>query len=232
MGYIVHKKLVWGKLAAVLDQQCMPRATFLLSTTPLWISLSWFIMKPSSLLSICQRPNLDSASKGANLSFSQTVWPLAPLTHERLGIPWALVFPSWSWAVRAGVASCPGSTSRVCPATAALHSPLRRSLEGKKKERKWYHTAAAASCYMTTQPPVFQHSTTGPQWNWGAERITWSLRRLPILSVKQLFQTYKLETSPGTRGGHTNHHTDRGTDPLLCFLKACHRFIDQTLFYL
>lgn len=50
-------------------------------------------------------------------------------SKQRSGIPWALVSRSWSWAACGGVASCPESTSRVCPAMAAPHCPPRRSLQ-------------------------------------------------------------------------------------------------------
>lgn len=48
------------------------------------------------------------------------------IKYRVTSLPWAPVSPSWSWAARGGAASCPGSTSRVCPATAAPRCPPHR----------------------------------------------------------------------------------------------------------
>ncbi len=99
----------------------LPRATFLLSITPVWISLSWFIVKPH--LSRSLPKTKVGVNFKASLSGCSARAPTACSNKIQAGLPWALVSPSWFWAARGDVASSPESTTRVCPAMAAPRSP-------------------------------------------------------------------------------------------------------------
>lgn len=140
----------------------MPRATFLLSITPVWISLSWFIMKPSSLSA--------SAKKvGVNIRVSLRCFSARGLTactkntqYTVAGWPWALVFLSWSWAAHGGEASFPGSTSQVYPAMAAPRS-LPRHWLNERRENQTPQFDQTATCYMTTKPRVIQCQASSAQ---------------------------------------------------------------------
>ena len=85
--------------------------------------------------SLCQKLKLESASKWATDALQPEVWLPTPVMFMGTGVPWALVSLSCSWAAPGGVASCPGSTSRVCPSTAAPRSPPHHSLQEQKQNK-------------------------------------------------------------------------------------------------
>lgn len=112
-------------LAPIGPQSCQgPRS---LPTTEVWVHLSWYIMGLWSLSAFANNFGFWQRLKDSKpQSEPETSYSL--LVHQVAGIPSALLCPSWSWEAHVSVASCPGSTSLVCPAMAAPHSPLHHLL--------------------------------------------------------------------------------------------------------
>lgn len=159
----------------------LPRVMFPLSLTPVWILLSWSIVKPSSLSGSAKNWSWSQPQSEFEMSLQAAAWLPAPVSSGRAGVPWALVSLSWSWAAHGGAASCPGNTSRVCPVKAAPRSPPRRSLDRQKRKE----TSQLQSRHVKPHALVIQRQTTPPQDSHQESSLMYTVRLLTTSGLQR-----------------------------------------------